>query len=357
MKSPFTKSLLIGSSLCLGIGSLVTMGVVTIPTQFGSHEAKLSELHLGSEWVANNPVVSLDTNNNVLVNAGGLIAGESSNKNQGTNSTIAGGGENTITATNATIGAGRKNNISGSGSTIGAGRANSISAEGAFIGAGETNTVQGKYSTIAGGRDNTVGGSYSVVVGGGNNKVSANYSVALGSNTNISHQGTFAWSDENLSEYGNQTLNSQKTNTFLIRSTNGMGINTNTSIAGVNVVVNGSTLLGGTSKLLSTANSCTANTQGTMEIVNGCYYFCDGKFWQVVNLPFEGDNVPENCAHNNAASKTCYLDGFELRAGDTMEAYNTLKSTNCASVKTTVTCKLDGTLDKPSYKYANCLPA
>jgi hypothetical protein len=93
---------------------------------------------------------------------------------------------------------------------------------------------------------------------------------------------------------------------------------------------------------------------GTFETLNGCYYFCDGKYWQIVNMPFEGDDVAKNCAHNNVASKTCYLDGFNLRAGDTFEAYNTIKSSDCTKAKTTVTCKADGNLDKPTYKYANC---
>ncbi|MFV0470903.1 MAG: hypothetical protein ACK5L7_02545 [Paludibacteraceae bacterium] len=138
-----------------------------------------------------------------------------------------------------------------------------------------------------------------------------------------------------------------------------MGINTNTSPDGVNVSISGAVYLGGSNKLISSGTidtSCYSGIAGTLEQVNGCYYFCDGKYWQIVNMPFEGDDVAKNCAHNNVASKTCYLDGFNLRAGDTMEAYNTLKvnASSCASAKTTVTCKVDGTLDKPAYKYANC---
>lgn len=132
-----------------------------------------------------------------------------------------------------------------------------------------------------------------------------------------------------------------------------MGINTSTPISGVNVVINGSALLGGSTKLLSVEGSCTSGTQGTIEYANKCFYFCDGKYWQVINLPFEGDDMAAKCNHNNAATKTCYFDGFELRAGDTMTGYNAL-SGNCASARATVTCQSNGSLDQPDYKYANC---
>jgi len=90
-----------------------------------------------------------------------------------------------------------------------------------------------------------------------------------------------------------------------------MGINTNTPLAGVNVVVSGAAFLGGSNKLISSGTidtSCHSGIAGTLEQVNGCYYFCDGKYWQVINLAFEGDDVAKNCTHNNAATKVCYVD-------------------------------------------------
>jgi hypothetical protein len=101
-----------------------------------------------------------------------------------------------------------------------------------------------------------------------------------------------------------------------------MGINTGSSHAGVNVFVNGAVYLGGSSKLIDTAGSCTGSTQGTFEMTGGCYYFCDGKYWQVTNLSFGGDDAAVRCNHPNAATKLCDLDGFKLRAGDVMTGFS-----------------------------------
>lgn len=79
--------------------------------------------------MANNPVISLDANNNVLI-AGGMTAG-GTNKNEGENSTIAAGTGNTITTNgkNSTILGGQLNTISAANATIGAGLRNVISGE------------------------------------------------------------------------------------------------------------------------------------------------------------------------------------------------------------------------------------
>jgi hypothetical protein len=104
-----------------------------------------------------------------------------------------------------------------------------------------------------------------------------------------------------------------------------MGINTNTSPAGVNVSINGAAYLGGNSKLIESGTlttSCYPAIAGTFEAVNGCYYFCDGQYWQVTNLSFGGDDVAIQCTHRNAATKVCNLDGFKLRAGDVMTGFS-----------------------------------
>jgi hypothetical protein len=100
-------------------------GVLTIPTSPATHKATLNELHIGVS--GDNSVISLDKNNNVSI-AGGLTVGETTNVNEGVNSTIAGGGENTIgaSASNSIIGAGRQNKVSAPNVTIGAGRRNEI---------------------------------------------------------------------------------------------------------------------------------------------------------------------------------------------------------------------------------------
>jgi hypothetical protein len=37
-----------------------------------------------------------------------------------------------------------------------------------------------------------------------------------------------------------------------------------------------------------------------------------------------------------------------------MTGFSVWRANDCSTVRTTVTCQIDGTLDKPTYKYANC---
>lgn len=51
MKFPFKTSVKVIAGFISGIAitGLLTYGVLVIPTDFGKHEAKLSELHIGTE--------------------------------------------------------------------------------------------------------------------------------------------------------------------------------------------------------------------------------------------------------------------------------------------------------------------
>ncbi len=115
----------------------------------------------------------------------------------------------------------------------------------------DANTVDGKYSSIVAGHSNTISSSAwnSSVVWGNNNIVSwqnsatvwwqdnivgGNYSTAWGRRSQALHDYTWVWSDDDSTLYdsGNpdpikDTFASKKSNTFLVRAKNGVGINNN----------------------------------------------------------------------------------------------------------------------------------
>ena len=186
---------------------------------------------------------------------------------------------------------------------------------------------------------------------------------------NSAAEGTFSWSDRDLIGYDEEYLVPQKSSTFLVRSKNGMGVNVESVSAGVNVSIGGHLQIQ-EEGLLSAIGS---GKQGTIETSRGCFYYLDGKYWQLLNAAFEGDpDMIAVCGENhpnkaNISYMTCQIDGFgvdgtdtiTLRAGDRMVAYNAPTAILCdnVSVKREVTCKQDGTLNYPQYKYANCLPS
>jgi hypothetical protein len=196
MKSPFTKSLLIGSSLCLGIGSVITMGIVIIPTQFNSHEARLSELHVGSETNSDNPVIHRDADNAVVsIASDGAIIGYQENKiSNSAHASVLGGGARQYTneidgGDNAVIAGGKGNIIIAADSVIGAGEGNEIAGRASLIAGGGNNKVYGNFSNVVAGENNTISSNYSVIPGGANNVIDAgaNSSVVAGQRGKASH--------------------------------------------------------------------------------------------------------------------------------------------------------------------------
>lgn len=242
---------------------------------------------------------------------GGITVGASTNTNLAVNAAITAGSGNLISAgaTGAAIGGGLQNKVESAYAVIGAGRTNQIlgkNSEGSSIGGGENNKVTGKFSSIAGGRNNIIAGNNSNIIGGSNNKISANNSVAAGQYNEVKHNNTFSWSDYSDSEeyYGSKkTFPSQKANTFLIRSLNGMGINTASSPDGLNVNINGALALGTEDNKV--ASTCNAGLAGTMEYAGNCLYACDGQHWQAFNLGFSGDNLSGACLSTVNAAKMC----------------------------------------------------
>ena len=106
------------------------------------------------------------------------------------------------------------NAISGVNSTA-SGSYNTISG-------GKDNSVSGDYATVIGGCSNTATGNFSTVGGGFGNKATGAFSFAAGRQARAEHISTFVWSDDTISNF-TSTDNYQ----FLIRTRNGVGINTN----------------------------------------------------------------------------------------------------------------------------------
>jgi type VI secretion system secreted protein VgrG len=172
---------------------------------------------------------------------GGLpnLVGGTNNSDAGWESVILAGRWNTIQTNvySALIGGGWYNSIQSNAiySVIGPGYNNSIqtNAQGAVIGGGMHNAIKpdAQLAVIGGGYANTNGGSFAVVPGGYYNAALGTNSFAAGRRAKANHNGTWVWAD-----YQNADFASTASNQFLIRATNGVGINTNNPQAALHVV-------------------------------------------------------------------------------------------------------------------------
>jgi hypothetical protein len=143
--------------------------------------------------------------------------------------------------------------ISGGGATnyFGAMISNSVNRDFSTIGGGMNNTVEAGVGTIAGGEDNFIGpkgvggaigggsqntnsGAYSTVPGGRNNRAQGNTSFAAGNRAKANHNGAFVWSDSQAADFA-----SSRTDQFLIRAANGVGIGTTNPSARLTVAGSG----------------------------------------------------------------------------------------------------------------------
>lgn len=136
-------------------------------------------------------------------------------------STLSGGGSNSVAASSSwsTIGGGLQNIINkvGYGNTISGGATN-------WMG----NGFSGSGNVIGGGVFNIMySGSHSVIPGGYSNTVGSSYSLAAGLRAVTEFDNTFVWSDGTDNSVAGNYFQAALTNTFIIRATNGVSINTN----------------------------------------------------------------------------------------------------------------------------------
>lgn len=102
---------------------------------------------------------------------------------------------------------------------------------GATIGGGQSNRVAGSFSTVSGGRANSATNLGATVPGGEGNRAAGDYSLAAGRNALASHRGSFVWADTQPAPFG-----SSRSNQFLIRAQNGLGLNVTNPLAEFHVV-------------------------------------------------------------------------------------------------------------------------
>jgi hypothetical protein len=125
----------------------------------------------------------------------------------------------------------------------------------------------------------------------------------------------------------------------------------------VNVNVAGAVQMDGQQLHLITG-SCNTGIAWTFEVENGCFYYCDGKYWQALNVAFNEGTNPANpdkatdCRHIGR----CEFDGIKIRPWDQVTAYSKNRSDNCDSVKRVIECKDDGTFGTGStFIYSYCM--
>ncbi len=137
-----------------------------------------------------------------------------------TNMVLIGGSSNKILNT---VG----NTSDTSDSAILGGAVNKIQNSGASIVlGGRDNTISENRSVILGGFGNTVSALESVALAGRYNVVSGTQSVAGGNASQVTHNGSFVWSDTSVTGQG-AGMSTTADNQFLIRAVGGVGIGTN----------------------------------------------------------------------------------------------------------------------------------
>jgi hypothetical protein len=154
-----------------------------------------------------------------------------------------GGGIGNSIQTNAYysfLGGGQANSIqvNATHSFLGGGNQNSIqiNATHSFLGGGQQNSIQTNayYSFLGGGNQNSIqtNAQYAVIPGGFQNTVGAGavFGFAAGRQAKANHPGTFVWADSTAANFAS-TANNQ----FLIRASGGVGINTNSPGATLDV--------------------------------------------------------------------------------------------------------------------------
>lgn len=147
---------------------------------------------------------------------------------------------------------------------------------------------------------------------------------------NINQDNTFAWSDYHIL-YDDPYLEPTKDNTFIVRSNNGMAINTAQALTNVNVTLGGALYLG--NEGLAT-NACTNDLKGTFERNDqGCYYYCDGLLRQPLNMGFTGADIKGQCAKGGThiAETFCQYGSTTVRPGDKLDGYAEPISENCST--------------------------
>lgn len=167
---------------------------------------------------------------------------------------------------NSTISGGTGNRIVGTGNVIAGGLNNFCDTNSAsVISGGVQNTLlAGSASVISGGGYNATVGTYATIPGGLNN-VATNYAFAAGRFAKAYHEGSFVWADSQLPDFA-----STGNNQFLVRAGGGVGINTTSPQAtldvGGSLRVNGGTTFNNLQAGQAVMSSGSANNKASWTI-------------------------------------------------------------------------------------------
>ena len=168
---------------------------------------------------------------------GGSYHSVGTNSNSGT---ISGGFNNNIgnNTSDSTIGGGSYGSIGTNSfaSTISGGSGNSIgdNAISGAVSGGRQNAIQSDaaYSSVGGGYQNTIqsNAAYATIPGGYSNSAAGQYSFAAGFEAQAANAGSFVWADNSGGLFASTAVNQ-----FLIRASGGVGIDTATPGAALEV--------------------------------------------------------------------------------------------------------------------------
>ncbi len=223
------------------------------------------------------------------------VSGGQSNSASFGSAVIAGGDHNTVANDRATVSGGYSNRATGPFSAVGGGNINLASGEAATVPGGSLNTASGNYSTAMGnhttangaistamGNATTASGNSSTAMGdftfaNGDNSTAmgtwttadgaystaighftfatGNDSTAMGYGSRALHLGSFVWADAQ-GGYFDSTGNNQ----FLLRASGGVGINTTSPAAALDI--NGSIRVGGGGTVIQRLQSGQAQVVG-----------------------------------------------------------------------------------------------
>lgn len=148
----------------------------------------------------------------------------------GSDSVLCQGSGNTATNTNSVVGGGLNNTASGENSVIPGGNANIAAGEASTVGGGQSNTAA-IFATVGGGLGNDASGAYSAIPGGNINDAVGSYSFAAGRRAKANTDGSYVWADSTDADFTATLADS-----YIIRATNGVGINTASPTTALDVV-------------------------------------------------------------------------------------------------------------------------
>ena len=186
-----------------------------------------------------------------------FLGGGKHNTADGIEAVVGGGYLNHASDTLTTIGGGAYNVASSSESTVGGGDTNTASGNTSAVTGGYHNTASGPYSAIGGGYHNDATGSYASVPGGWLNVAHGDYSLAAGAAAHAMFDGDFVWAD---SQQNNFT--STGPDQFLVQANGGVGINTNTPAATLDI--SGSVRIGHLGTVMYLVQSGTADAGASL---------------------------------------------------------------------------------------------